>query len=213
MPATDRLRAVLALTGPLGAGSRALTARLVTRYGWRPVLGGGALTGYACLRYETAPAWVAAAWCAAALMHAPKTTDEPSEKDPAPEDIEEADEDQEPDVATLLHELVGDDRGVLLTRVQQALALPDTRAVRDLLDEAGIPTRKGVRTAAGNGPGVHRADLPPLPQAGDHSPVGVVAAGQTANTNANNGPTVEQVGSGGVIVRDPADTRRHHTIT
>ncbi|MDH6226227.1 hypothetical protein [Streptomyces sp. MJP52] len=208
---TERLRAVLALSGPLGAGSRALTTRLVTRYGWRPVLGGGTLTGYACLRYDTAPAWVAAAWCAAALMHAPKTADATAEE-AEPEDLEETDEgDQEPDVATLLHELVGDDRGVLLTRIQQALALPDTRAVRTLLDEAGIPTRKGVRTAAGNGPGVHRADLPPLPQPG--APVGVVAAGQTANTNTNNAPTVEQVGSGGVIVRDPADTRRHHTIT
>jgi hypothetical protein len=64
--------------------------------------------------------------------------------------------------------------------------LPDTRAVKGVLAEAGIIPRTGVRTVAGNGPGVHRDDFPPLPPS-QSSPQGSgVCAGEPANANANN---------------------------
>ncbi|MDI9836252.1 hypothetical protein [Streptomyces sp. KAU_LT] len=83
------------------------------------------------------------------------TAEGPVEQAPAPPSRE--------DIATALHGLVGEGRGVLLTTLRQALDLPDTRAVRELLDGAGIRVRAGVRTVAGNGPGVHTSDFPPLP--------------------------------------------------
>ncbi|MFH8577169.1 hypothetical protein [Streptomyces zaomyceticus] len=109
----------------------------------------------------------------------------------APEEVEEAPVEtphgpSREDVIRSLHTLVGGGRGVLLTALCAHLSLPDTRAVKRVLEEAGITTRQGVRTVAGNGPGVHRDDFPELPSS-QESPQGAgVVAGQAANANANN---------------------------
>ena len=98
---------------------------------------------------------------------APEEPAEEAVADPSPEALIRA-----------LHHLVQGGRGVLHTTLAQHLGLPDTGPVKSVLDETGIRRRPGVRSVAGNGPGVHRQDFPPLPPAqGD--PQGTdVAAGQ-----------------------------------
>lgn len=120
------------------------------------------------------------------------------------------------DVAAALRRLVGDDRGVLLTRLRDDLGVADTKAVRALLDEAGVRVRSGVRTRAGNGPGVHQEDIPAPPPAHDEG----CCCRSGANANGNNaaggegeeGLRVERIGQSGYVVRDPADTIRHHQV-
>lgn len=137
------------------------------------------------------------------------------------------DDDQEPgedavevDVAAALRDLSGDaGTSVLLTTLQKRLQLPDTKAVKALLDEAGIP-HKPVRTPAGNGPGVHKADIPPAPSpaAEPHDERCCCRSGD--NDNANNAPgegaeegfRVVPIGTDGRIVYDPADANRHHAV-
>jgi len=106
---------------------------------------------------------------------------------------------------------------VLLTRLASDLAAlypgwePSTKAVRALLAEAAVPTRPGVRTPDGNGPGVHHQDVPPLPSPTDTAPVPPVVANvgpvQAANANANNtaGPITRE---GFVLQADPANPNR-----
>ncbi|MET8765491.1 hypothetical protein [Streptomyces sp. NPDC004658] len=121
-----------------------------------------------------------------------------------------------PDVGAALRRLVGDDRGVLLTRLRDDLGAADTKAVRALLDSAGIRVRAGVRTAAGNGPGVHADDIPPAPP----TPEDGCCCRSGANANGNNesgtsgreGLRVERIGQSGYILRDPADQVRHHQV-
>ncbi|MFE0765406.1 hypothetical protein [Streptomyces smyrnaeus] len=136
----------------------------------------------------------------------------------SPEPVGQTPADPSPDdVIRALHQLVGEGRGVLLTTLRQHLSLPDTRAVRRVLGECSITIRAGVRTTAGNGPGVHRDDVPPLPSP-HGSPQGAgVVAGQSANTNANNAAnapeegsradsnewTAEEIAKGYRTVRDP----------
>jgi hypothetical protein len=108
---------------------------------------------------------------------------------------------------------------VLLTRLAADLAPlhpgwePSTKAVRTLLAEARVPTRPGVRTPDGNGPGVHHRDVPPLPSPTDIAPVPRVVANvgpaQGANANANN--TAEpNIREGFVLQADPDNPA--HTI-
>ncbi|TJZ55601.1 hypothetical protein FCH28_09690 [Streptomyces piniterrae] len=114
---------------------------------------------------------------------------------------EQAAEDAEPvDVLAAVWKAVGDDRGALLTVLRDVFCASTTKEVRALLAEADIRVREGVRTTRGNGPGVHRDDLPPLPSPSDEGPVGVVAAGEDANTNANN-TTITKIGQGGYSVQ------------
>lgn len=111
------------------------------------------------------------------------------------------------DITALIRTLVGDAKGVLLTGVRDHLehlapAGWTTKDVRELLTDCEIPVRPGVRTPAGNGPGIHRDDLPPLPTT-PPPPVGVVAAGQDTNTNTNN-VRVESHAGGAHITVTPA---------
>src|SRR5690606_22666848 len=100
-----------------------------------------------------------------------------------------------PDVGAALRRLIGDDRGVLLTRLRDA---------------------PRVRTAAGNGPGVHADDIPAPPPTGEDG----CCCRSDANANANNaagegageGLRVERIGQSGYIIRDPADLIRHHEV-
>ncbi|BBA98311.1 hypothetical protein RVR_4446 [Actinacidiphila reveromycinica] len=132
--------------------------------------------------------------------------------EPSPEDEKEAPEEAaiEPpeeaeeapaapsreDVIRALHDLYRGGSGVLSTALAQRLQLPHTRALREVLTAAGITPRPGVRTPAGNGPGVHRDDIPPLPSS-ERGPQGSgVVAGQTANANANNAGSGPEEGLG-----------------
>ncbi|MEU0199151.1 MULTISPECIES: hypothetical protein [unclassified Streptomyces] len=132
---------------------------------------------------------------------------------------EQPEEAPSPDVGEALRRLVGDDNGVLLTRLRDDLKVPDTKVVKRLLDAEGVPW-KAVRTSAGNGPGVHKADIPPTPSpAVDAHDAGCCCrSGDNANTN-NASPAdgqkrlrVERIGAEGRIVYAPADTVRHHQV-
>lgn len=112
------------------------------------------------------------------------------------------------DVAAALRKLVGDDNGVLLTALRDELKQPDTKTVKGLLDEAGIPWR-GVRTRAGNGPAVHKDDIPAAPSpddGGTHSDRCCCRSGDNANTNTSaagapeEGLRVERIGHAGRVV-------------
>ena len=213
--ARAELRPILTFTGAGAAlihGSADLIVSgwlwLGERLGWRERLGaiaaGGYLAVYSCAHAPHVARFVvpgaAVAWCVAAWWAAAADTDEPPADEPAGPDPQ--------DVADLVRDLVGDDKGVLLTALCQPLHAADTRAVRELLAAAGVAVRPGVRTRGGNGPGVHRDDLPPLPA--DPSPDDV-AAGETANTNANNKLRVESR-EGMTIINDPADRHRTQSL-
>lgn len=129
-------------------------------------------------------------------------------------------EGQPVDVVAALQELAADGGHVRLTQLQEAARLPDTKAVRALLDAAGIPVRSGVRAGGRNGPGVHHDDVPPLPASESGAPSGGCLCSSAANTNANNAPPegpreglrVEPIGQAGSLIRDPSE-RRAYTVT
>lgn len=119
----------------------------------------------------------------------------------------------EVDVAAALRELSGDaGTSVLLTTLRNRLKLPDTKAVKALLDEAGIP-HKAVRTPAGNGPGVYKTDIPPAPSPADEPHGERCCCRSDDNNNADNAPDgggqketrVEAIGDGGRRVSEVAD--------
>ncbi|REE62146.1 hypothetical protein BX257_4759 [Streptomyces sp. 3212.3] len=124
------------------------------------------------------------------------------------------------DVAAALRSLAGAGRNVLLTELRGELGVADTKAVRELLDAAGIRVRSGVRTPAGNGPGVHQDDIPdPFPDQGT-SQGGRCSCRSAANANANNagrGPAeeglrVERIGLDGIVIYDSEDPARYHRV-
>ena len=130
---------------------------------------------------------------------------------------EEQPEEAEPvDIVAALHQLGEGGQHVRLTQLQDATGLPDTKAVRALLDDAGIPVRAGVRAGRKNGPGVHATDIPPL----DRAPSGRCLCRSGATTNTNNsagaggreGLRVEPIGQAGTVVHTPAEASRHHAI-
>jgi hypothetical protein len=146
-------------------------------------------------------------WCVAALWAAPVA---PAEDDDEPAEDEPGEPDPQ-DVTDLVRDLVGDDTGALLTALRAPLHAADTRAVRELLAAAGIAVRPGVRTRRGNGPGVHRDDLPAAPPPPVAPSSQVVVAGGDANANTNNRLRV-QSREGMTIINDPADRHRTHSL-
>ncbi|MEW2068410.1 hypothetical protein [Streptomyces sp. NPDC007346] len=120
----------------------------------------------------------------------PGEADEAAAETPAPEvqevPVEASPEPSREELIRGLHHLYRGGSGVLHTALAQHLSLPDTRALKRALDGAGIPYREGVRTPAGNGPGTHHEDIPPLPSPQSPPQGGSVVAGQSANANANN---------------------------
>lgn len=162
----DRVRAALALLGPLGAGLRVLLLRLIGRFGWKAVLIGGAVLLYTANRYRTWIPYGLALACAAAWMHVP----DEDEKE-AGESAAEA-TNQEPEVTSvdplpsLLWKLIGEAPGAHVKALTEHLnaAAPgasfDRPAVRAALAARGIPIRPSVRDVAGRvNEGVHRDDL------------------------------------------------------
>lgn len=151
--------------------------------------------------------WVLlAAWCLTAWV-AGRTDEQPTE---GKQDDEEQPYPDPADMADIVREL-GTGTGVLLTRLRDQLQEEypgtgwTTKDVRGLLAAAEVRVREGVRvTGVGNGPGVHRDDVPPPPSpTTPPAPVGVVAAGQDANANANN-VRVESHAGGAHITVTPA---------
>ncbi|MFD6968364.1 hypothetical protein [Streptomyces sp. NPDC059949] len=121
-------------------------------------------------------------------------------------------QDEEPiDIVAALQGLAEGGEHVRLTQLQQAAGLPDTKAVRALLDEAGIPVRPGVRAGGKNGPGVHRDDVPPLPAPASGAPSGGCLCSSAANTNANN-VRVDRVGDGAQITVTDLSERRAYKV-
>ncbi|MCL6734398.1 hypothetical protein [Streptomyces neyagawaensis] len=124
-----------------------------------------------------------------------------------------------PDVGEALRRLIGDDKGVLLTTLRDDLKLPDTKAVKALLDEAGIPWKAG-RTREGNGPSVRREHIPaaPSPAAETHGDGCCCRSGDNSNSdNAEDGTPeeglhVEAIGNGGTVMyrHRRRSSRRHH---
>ncbi|MFI6862632.1 hypothetical protein ACIBKZ_22515 [Streptomyces sp. NPDC050421] len=147
-----------------------------------------------------------AAWCITAWVAGrPDTGDEDEQEQPE----DEHDAPDPADMADIVREL-GTDTGVLLTALRDQLLTEypstgwTTKDVRALLAEAGVRVRPVRVRGAGNGPGVHRDDVPPpLPSTTPPPPVGVVAAGQDANTNTNNVTVVEHA-NGAQITLTPA---------
>lgn len=134
-------------------------------------------------------------------------------------DVELDDEAEAVDIVAALQRLSDGGAHVRLTQLQKATGLPDTKAVRVLLDEAGIRVRGGVRAGGKNGPGVHHEDVPPLPGAGEGPSPGGCLCSSGANANANNsspegaeeGLRVEPIGHSGSVVRVPGE-RRAYTV-
>ncbi|MEU6649495.1 hypothetical protein ABZ904_08610 [Streptomyces sp. NPDC046900] len=113
-----------------------------------------------------------------------------------------------PDVVAALWAVAGTGRNVLLTELRNELGVGDTKVVRALLGEAGVPVRSGVRTVAGNGPGVHRDDLPALPLPRSAPPESGVGAVQEPTPT----PTTEPLGLAGVVVKDGSETSRRYRV-
>jgi hypothetical protein len=135
-------------------------------------------------------------------------------------DEEQPDDEPAVDIAEHLRTLGTGGHHVLLTRLQQATGLPDTKAVRALLDDAGVRVRAGVRTPHGNGPGVHMADIPgaPLPDGAPLSDGCLCSSDANANTNnvgeqrPGEGFRVEPIGQAGTVVHDPAEAHRRQQV-
>lgn len=175
------------------------------------VVAAGALVGvviaFPYVAYFVAGILTCRAWDKARARHARRTHEEPAEEESA-EDV---------DIVDVLQQL---DRSMLLTELRDDLELPDTKAVKALLGAASIPWRAGVRTSAGNGPGVHKDDIPASsPVVGDtHGERCCCRSDANANTNnadeeqPEEGLRVQRIGSDGYILYDPKDTVRHHRV-
>ena len=123
-------------------------------------------------------------------------------------------------IVVALQKLATGGANVRLTQLQEATGLPNTRAVRALLDAAGIPVRPGVRAGGRNGPGVHYDDVPPLSDPESGAPSGGCLCSSGANTNANNvsssgaeeGLRVEAIGQAGSLIHNLSE-RRAYPVT
>lgn len=127
-----------------------------------------------------------------------------------------AEEDAEPeelDVVEALQHLGQKGDSVLLTQLQKRLGAADTKAVKALLDGAGVRWRDGVRTPAGNGPGVHQEDIPaPPPREETPSESGCSCSSEPTTPTPTTGPTVAAIGLAGVVVKDGSEVSRSHRV-
>lgn len=130
------------------------------------------------------------------------------------DDVQEPGEERGPDALDAVIALHALSRGdsVLLTALRDELELPDTKAVKALLDEADVPY-KAVRTPTGNGPGVHKDDIPPIVSPANDPHDERCCCRSDDNNNADNatddapqkGTRVEAIGDGGRLVSELTD--------
>lgn len=154
---------------------------------------GGMLWALGTPPWAIVPAWLTAA-ITASYRDATDAGEQAKEAFPAADFVE------------LLHDL---SRGanLHLGRVREQLIEETGRDwtaqdVTALCRTAGVPTRPGVRVPGATPAvttGIHRDDLPPLPQGSSGTPGGVVGAGQHPNNNTNK-PTATEIAEGVVIV-------------
>ncbi|NJP42287.1 hypothetical protein [Actinacidiphila epipremni] len=183
-----------------------------TRTALGRTLGGGiAAWVVGGVAYELGPvAWGSAgalAVLSVLVAGAPETEAEDDDQDDADDEPAEDDADDEPpldfdDFLDLIHDVAGGGN-VHLTAIGAQLAAETGRQwdVLALCRAAGIRTRQ-VRVPGADPAvttGIHRTDLPPLPQP-DPAPGGVVAAGHTDNNNSDN-TTKTAIGEGGLLVK------------
>lgn len=175
-------------------------------------------------------AFLTAWWCWAAWRawrSGPRTPISSAAAEPEREVLDEASPTVSPEeFLRLVRQAIGDARGVhLITLVERLTETHpgrpwDTSDVRSLAAAAEVPVRPVVR-APGRGPtvGIHRDDLPPLPDPAPIDPQGsdvaVVVAGQEATTTpttpAPTTPTTPEVAGGEEwfeVIDDPANDRR-----
>ncbi|MFI6251494.1 hypothetical protein [Streptomyces sp. NPDC051016] len=134
-------------------------------------------------------------------------------------DAEEEQEEQL-DVVEVLQDLGRRGDSVLLTQLRKRLGVADTKAVKALLKDEGIRVRAGVRTPAGNGPGVHHDDIPaPFPVDGAAHGEGCCCMSEpttptptTGSEGVEEGLRIVPIGADGKIVYDPKDIVRHHRV-
>lgn len=157
----DQVRSLLPLLGQLGAGSRALLLRLISRFGWRAVLVGAAITVFALVRYRHAFGWLLAVWCIAAWMHAP-SGDEEQPAEAGEEQPPAAPEDPFPG---MVWDLIGDAPGVHI------------KTIVAWLHETGLDTDC---TTADVTAGLTRRQIPIRPPSG--TPTGGSTRGCTGTT-------------------------------
>lgn len=108
------------------------------------------------------------------------------------------------DVVTALHHLAAPN--VFLSALAAELDLSKEEA-RTVLEELGVPVRRAVRIGNTTGVGVHKGDLPPLPQDPEHGPVDGVDQEQPTNQQT---VRIERT-DGGFVIYDLSDGHRHHT--
>jgi hypothetical protein len=125
----------------------------------------------------------------------------------------DGDEEEELDVVEALQHLGGNGDHVLLTQLQKRLGVKDTKAVRALLKAEKIRVRPGVRAPKGNGPGVHKDDIPtPPPHEETPSESGCSCSSGPTTPTPTTGTTVEAIGLAGVVVKDGSEPARQHRV-
>lgn len=97
---------------------------------------------------------------------------------------------------------------VFLSALAAELDLP-IEAARALLEQLNVKVRRAVRVGETTGVGVHKDDIPPLPQPLSEDPVDPVDQGQPTNQQ---GVRIERT-EGGFIVYDLTDSHRHYGVT
>ena len=110
------------------------------------------------------------------------------------------------DIVRALHQLAAPHVFLSSLAAELDLTTEETRAV---LEELHVPIRRAVRVGSTTGVGVHKDDLPPLPQDPETDPVDGVDQGQPTNQRAL---TVEEIGLAGKVIRDSRDVVRHHRV-
>jgi hypothetical protein len=204
----------------LTAGTRVILRGLAWAGEWRETLARwilAAIAGSVALTGAALHPWLwpifGIGWMAAAFAAAPELEPEDGEEDeglddePGPDDEDDADGDEQLLDADLLADTihaVANGGNVHLTAVRDRLHA-ETGQHWDVLAACrahGIPT-KPVRVAGADPAvttGIHRTDLPPLPQPLS-TPGGVVSAGHPDNNNTNNGITVQEIGEPGRLIK------------
>ncbi|MEL7994289.1 hypothetical protein AAG656_28720 [Streptomyces albidoflavus] len=166
-----------------------------------------------------AGAWIVAAWIAAPAVEELEEGDDDGEEAPVEGAEEVAEEGLEvtpteaplptrEELTAALHAVA--DPHAHTAAVATHLGVPAER-VRAGLKAAGIPTTGACRMGGKPSTGVKAEHIPPLSPSGEGAPGVVVASPLTSNNNSNNAPTVERR-EGMLIIRDPAETHRHHKV-
>jgi hypothetical protein len=128
------------------------------------------------------------------------------------EDRGEPEDEEELDVVEALQYLGRNGDHVLLTQLRKRLGAKDTKAVRKLLKAEKIRVRPGVRAPAGNGPGVHREDIPAPPPRTAAPSVAPCSCRSATTPTPTAGITTEPIGLAGIVVKDGSEVTRQHRV-